>query len=98
MLELSKQMSEGLEHSLEGKTVTEVYCLSDTYHESSDKSGFTALVLEFEDGTFVLFPPVYPSMYRFEAENLDEIFEHLENLKNDPDVNFVPESTNFDLE
>ena len=82
MLKLQTKTSEGFDSNLKGKCIEEVYCLVDTYPESSDKSGFTVQVLETSGGDFIYFPPTKnPDLYV--DDTLYDVYETVESLKNE---------------
>lgn len=83
MLKLQTKTSEGFDSNLKGKCIEEVYCLVDTYPESSDKSGFTVQVLETIGGDFIYFPPTGKDAELHVADTLYEVYETVEYLKNE---------------
>jgi len=83
MLKLQTKTSEGFDSNLKGKCIEEVYCLVDTYSESSRETGFTVQVLETKGGEFIFFPPIGRNAELHIVDTLYEVYETVEYLKNE---------------
>lgn len=82
MLQLQTKASEGVGLSVEGRKIEKVYCLNDTYPESSDNVGFTVQVFELDDGTFMFFPPVESKTAEYyTADSLSDVYDEIRDLR-----------------